>query len=316
MRKTERKMRWTLAALFLGGMALLYPAVRAEAASLPGTQITVSMLSETMIQITASEVSGANMYQYQVAKDSTFSIGLRSKKSRSLVKSFGSLTAGDTYYVRVRGYRKPVNGKRRFGTWSETVTISLRSAEDAFYSDVLKKYKQAYTEGWGAEKLRQEELNSDADTATLGYCYLDLNQDGEKELLIGQAKGAYGVKGEFLALYAIVDEKPLLLEWSEYRHQASLCQKSGARYVNVYGSNGATNGVDASYYSFDGSKMKLEEEIIYDYTLNRSNPYFYSTSDSYLKSDLLPITEAQRNAITGKYTVLPVAYRSIAYCHP
>ncbi len=300
----------------LTAITVLLPGYRTEAASLAKTVASVYALSETKIQITVTAVAGANMYQYQLAEDSAFQTGLRSKKSSSSVKKFGNLSAGQTYFVRARGYLKPQSGKRRYGSWSDVVQIRTKPSSDMIYSSVLKKYRQAYEEGWSQEKLAQEELNRDAEPATLGYCYLDMNQDGDQELLIGQAKGTYGAKGEFLALYGLVDGKVTNLEWSEYRHQARLCTKNGTRYVNVFGSNGASNGVHASYYSFNGSKMVLEEEILYDFDLDRENPYFYTKTDNYLKTDLTPITEKQRDDITGRYAVLPVSYRSIALCRP
>lgn len=83
------------------------------------------------------------------------------------------------------------------------------------YSDVIATFVTAIEEKWDSDKLEQENMSpeynaisvTDDAMETVGYAYLDVNNDGIDELLIGEiADGDY--KGTVYDIFTMVDRKP------------------------------------------------------------------------------------------------------------
>ena len=85
------------------------------------------------------------------------------------------------------------------------------------YGDVIEKFKTAMEEKWDSNKLEEEDMSPEYNAVTVayggdamskvGYAYMDLNNDGVEELMVGEiAEG--DLKGTIYDIYTIVDRKP------------------------------------------------------------------------------------------------------------
>lgn len=80
-------------------------------------------------KVTWGKRSAANGYQVQVARNSKFTKGCKTKtitKKGTGSYTFKKLAAGKKYYTRVRTYTKTVDGKRAYSAWSKVKKVTVR----------------------------------------------------------------------------------------------------------------------------------------------------------------------------------------------
>ncbi|HCM92956.1 MAG TPA: hypothetical protein DIS78_10375 [Lachnospiraceae bacterium] len=85
------------------------------------------------------------------------------------------------------------------------------------YGDVIEKFKTAMEEKWDSNKLEEEDMSPEYNAVTVayggdaiskvGYAYMDLNNDGVEELMVGEIADG-DLKGTIYDIYTIVDRKP------------------------------------------------------------------------------------------------------------
>ena len=80
-------------------------------------------------KVTWTKRASVNGYQVQVARNSKFTKGCKSKtitKKATGSFTFKKLAAGKRYYARVRTYTKTVDGKRVYSPWSKAKKFTVR----------------------------------------------------------------------------------------------------------------------------------------------------------------------------------------------
>ena len=112
-----------LLAVFLTAVfTFILPAGIAKAAVAGAPTISATVSGNT-VSVTATAVSGANKYRYQISQDPDFFIIQETKNKNKLNIKFTDLDYSTVYYVRVRGFYKADGGKE-FGPWSSIATVT------------------------------------------------------------------------------------------------------------------------------------------------------------------------------------------------
>lgn len=158
---------------------------------------------------------------------------------------------------------------------SDEVLIATKEVmkEESKYASIIEKHIRAITERWGQKKFNEElgylggyfceqYIISKYTPEDFGYAVYDIDQDGRKELFIGNTKhnsssGSW-VDGYIYALYSINDDGAVeLLAYSEYRDSYNLCKDN---VIRRHSSGGATHN-ETSFYSITNSKKEHLETI-------------------------------------------------------
>ena len=87
----------------------------------------------------------------------------------------------------------------------------------------------------------------------VGYAFVDINNDGSKELFIGNQKGAE--KGYFYEVYTIHDGEAILFAQSMYRYHHYLCEDLK---IEIPWS-GSWEYTEADYYQLKSGMTDLEK---------------------------------------------------------
>ena len=255
-------------------------------------------------------------YQIQYATNKNFKSAksVTVGKTATVSKKITGLTAGKTYYVRVRTYKKIGNTKYYSG-WSASNSVIIKTNYEKYlpyYADVINQYQVLIKKGcddseyannidkycyvnsqWVAEQNYSfyREIGIDIN-GTINYSLYDLNKDGFPELFISDAY--HGLLGIFAYTQSKICEIADSLYWG-YR-----CQ--GAAFEN------GTITSSTSYYVYKNNEKipTCAYSIGYDYgyeyiEYNIENPmyYGYDNGDWNNKKE---ITKAEAVALDKKYT--------------
>ena len=119
------------------------------------------------IKVTWKRVKGIDGYQIQYSKNKNFSKKkiVTVKGSKSLSKTIKKLSAGTTYYVRVRTY-KSVNKKKYYSKWSNVMSAKTHTVTER------TKAMQAYSKLLVPEDYQHE-----------SFALYDFNDDGMPEMI-------------------------------------------------------------------------------------------------------------------------------------
>jgi len=189
--------------------------------------------------------------------------------------------------------------------------LAYRSILDAYYlqaeagadmmalEDAGLNYMAAYT--------GSEETGGDYHTSLnyLGYQFVDLDEDGTYELLIGGvADESHGYTGMFYDLYALDNG------------EAGLCLRSGERsrfyvcndhYISYQGSGGAAY-TTFEFYRYAQGSVTFLEAIVCDGSYDENNPWFYCTDESLSTDYYISVSQSQAEAALSYYTEMSVEY--------
>lgn len=163
------------------------------------------------------------------------------------------------------------------------------------YQDVISKYVTAIEEGWNPEKCMNADISiltaNVQSTEDLGYALMDLDEDGEAELLITDGSLIYD-------LYTMnAQREACCVASSMERDRFYLCEDS---IIAEEGSSGAA----ASAYHFSklsGASLNLIDAVIYSASYDPENPWFRGENEEH-------ITEEQANAIIDAYPHRYISY--------
>ena len=108
------------------------------------------------VAVHASSVSGAQGYEFQIARNASFTKGLKKKKVRAYGATFGGLGKGKKYYVRARAYQTSTNVCTKWSSKKSTKAGISRKASkivgawklvrtsSASYNSYLNRAKKLY----------------------------------------------------------------------------------------------------------------------------------------------------------------------------
>ena len=185
-------------------------------------------------------------------------------------------------------------------TSSETVTTEFDPALYR-YDYILEKYVTAIDEGWDGAQCSEADISilvRDVKSPDgLGYALMDLDCNGNKELLITDGNVIYD-------LYTLLDDGPCHLLMGSERNAYFLCE---GNVLKNTGSNSAASSF-TSFFKLDGIDFRYQDTVSFSADMDPENPWFLGSNDS---DALTPITEEEANAVMDSYTVLPIETRPL-----
>ena len=153
---------------------------------------------------------------------------------------------------------------------------------------------------------------ADLTLSEVGYSLLDINNDGQSELIIALIHES-GIDifpelytGKFYDLYTIVNGEVLHVVSAGERSHYNLAVDHS---INHRGSSGAASSVNTNYQlvGTDGT-LKINQAIVYDGWRDSNNPYFYATTEYYNRETyeydynvLKPISEEEASVLLDSF---------------
>ncbi|HHX11318.1 MAG TPA: hypothetical protein GX731_00725 [Clostridiales bacterium] len=152
------------------------------------------------------------------------------------------------------------------------------------YSEVLDTYYTALHEKWNFQTLSYASLSIlstycyEGDPLTnVGYEFIDIDNNGVLELLIGSLNGDPFVDKMIFDIYTIVDDQPALVFTGWERNRYYLCEDYS---IANEGSSGASSSFYGIYnLDYTGYKLVLTEAVIYYEEYQGNDPPWYYTTD-------------------------------------
>lgn len=149
---------------------------------------------------------------------------------------------------------------------------------ESLYREVLDAYYEKNLEGWKFG-TNDDEWNKHGDaseflfyleeTNSLGYTFVDLDNNGISELLISSS--SHSQDGIIFDMYTYKNGNIKQVFTSWFRDCYYLSVNNSIRNVG----SGSALESSTSQYSFEDDLLKLIQEVRYDGYANKSNPWFY-----------------------------------------
>ena len=175
---------------------------------------------------------------------------------------------------------------------------------DERYAEQIGRYARALSEQWDEVTCLDNGLSGLAATyyegdpmENVGFGYVDLDNDGSTELVIGAILNAELDPAVF-EIWTMVDGEPVMLAQSGYRNRYFLqfSEEDNAWYVANEGSNSAANYGTYYLMLIDG-KLEVTQGIVFDAMADEANPWFMAYDLDWDVSNDEPIDEETANAI-------------------
>ena len=178
------------------------------------------------------------------------------------------------------------------------------------YNEIIRKYYEGALAGWDISQFQENDLcylaGYYSDINKLGYCLLDVDNDGTDELFIGTTEDE-GYEGMFFDMYTLTDGKAELVTTSGERDRYYLCEDNT---IANEGSSSAFLSVNY-YYDYKSGKLSLQDGIVYDEDIDPQNPWFYGTLDNG-EDSLEPISEGAADSIKSKYKYMKLPFSPLS----
>ena len=186
---------------------------------------------------------------------------------------------------------------------------------DERYAEQIVRYALALSEQWDEVTCFDNGLSGLASAyyegdplENVGFGYVDLDNDGSTELVIGAILNAELDPAVF-EIWTMVDGEPVMLAQSGYRNRYFLqfSEEDNAWYVANEGSNSAASS-GTYYLMLMEGKLEVMQGIVFDAMADEANPWFMAYDLDWDVSNDEPIDEEMANAILennrGLYTSL------------
>ena len=152
----------------------------------------------------------------------------------------------------------------------------IRVSDDvSVYDGVLRAYSDALSQGWDAQTCIDRGVcylianyASSGSAGLPGWCYLDVDGNGARELLIGEGN-------LLLAMYTQENGSARLLFTGAERNSYHLEKDM---LIVARGSNSAFNSSLTLWY-LRNTSLYFKGAIVCDYSVNPNEPWFYSYRD-------------------------------------
>ena len=186
---------------------------------------------------------------------------------------------------------------------------------DVAYPEQIGRYYTALSEKWDEGKYLDNDMSAlpyyyyEGDPLeNVGFGFVDLDNDGRLELIIGAILNAEKDPSVF-EIWTLVDGEPVMLAQggSRNRYVLQYVEEDRMWYVVNEGSNGAANSA-THYLMLNEGKLDVVQGIVLDAGADEQNPWFLTHDLDWDTSNDEPIDEATANAILESnrkfYTVL------------
>lgn len=169
------------------------------------------------------------------------------------------------------------------------------------YDEIIRQYYEGKISNWSIQDFGEANLCYLAGYENeLGYCLLDIDEDGTDELMIGPVDMYMGM---FFDLYTMVDGQRVLVVSSGERDRYYVCQD---RTIANEGSSSAWNS-NFDYYDFVSGQLEFKEGVFCDGYKDSDNPWFYNITNNY-EDYSNPISEEEERNVINKYTYIDIPY--------
>ena len=175
---------------------------------------------------------------------------------------------------------------------------------DVAYAEQIGRYHTALSEKWEEGKYFENGMSAlpvyyygDNPLENVGFDFVDLDNDGRLELIIGAILNAEQDPSVF-EIWTRADGEPVMLAQGGTRNRYVLqyVEEDTMWYVVNEGSNSAYS--HATYYlMLNEGKLEVTQGIIFDAMADEQNPWFMTYDTDWDVSNDEPIDEATANAI-------------------
>ena len=181
---------------------------------------------------------------------------------------------------------------------------------DENYAKQVERYYVALSEKWNEGKYIENNMSglpsyyyegNPLDNA--GFGFVDLDNDGSEELVIGAILNAERDPAVF-EIWTLVDGKPVMLAQGGTRNRYVLqyVEEDEMWYVANEGSNSAAN-FGTHYLMLNEGKFEVVQGIVFDAVADEQNPWFMTYDLDWDVSNDMPIDEDTAAAIMESYRV-------------
>lgn len=193
---------------------------------------------------------------------------------------------------------------------------------DEAYAAQIERYYVALSEKWDEGKYFENGMSAlpyyyyeGNPLENVGFGYIDLDNDGQQELVIGAIQNSDKDPAVF-EIWTLVDGKPVMLAQggSRNRYVLQYVEEDGMWYVANEGSNSAANHV-TYYFMLNEGKFEVVQGVLFDATADAQNPWFLTYDTDWDVSNDMPIDEATANAILDSNRVHYIAAEYYPYSY-
>lgn len=181
--------------------------------------------------------------------------------------------------------------------------------ETAVYAPILDNYAKVLCGDAEPDEMMENGLNilclyageeeGPATANDVGYCLLDLDGNGVKELVIGSCNANSWVSLVMFEVYTVENGQPVLVCESWERCLRTL---SSEGYIVSDGSSGAAETtVERSRIGADGKTLEFVDSVVYDEEMNAQNPWFHVVMGQQGTPEYIPVTEAEAKAMLDTF---------------
>lgn len=193
---------------------------------------------------------------------------------------------------------------------------------DQVYTQQIARYQTALSEQWEPSQYIDNELSQlpasyyeGNPLENVGFGFVDLDNDGSMELIIGAILGAEKDPSVF-EIWTLVDGVPVMLAQGGPRNRYLLqfVEEDNMWYVVNEAANSAASS--ATYYMMllEG-KLEVMQGIVYDAEADLQNPWFMTYDTDWDVSNDEPIDEDMANAIFQAQSVHNTAIEYFPYIY-
>ena len=185
---------------------------------------------------------------------------------------------------------------------------------DVAYAEQIARYHTALSEKWDEEKYIANGM-SEVPAAyyegnpldNVGFGFVDLDNDGHWELVIGAIEDAEEYPAVF-EIWTLVDDKPVMLAQASARSQYALQYVEEDNMWYVANENAYSAFCNGTYYlMLNEGKLEVMQGILYNSEADAQNPWFMtydmnwdiSTGDPIDEETASAILESHRNHYTA-----------------
>lgn len=175
---------------------------------------------------------------------------------------------------------------------------------DEVYSEQIGRYYTALSEQWSEGEYFENNMSAlpyyyyeGNPLENVGFGFVDLDNDGRWELIIGAIQNAELDPAVF-EIWTLVDGEPVMLAQggSRNRYVLQYVEEDGMWYVVNEGSSSAFNHA-THYLMLNEGKFEAVQGIVFDAMADEQNPWFMSYDLDWDVSNDQPIDEETANAI-------------------
>lgn len=182
----------------------------------------------------------------------------------------------------------------------------------AVYSDIIAAYRTAVEEEWSAEQLLDEGMGymyAGRTAAEVGYAFIDADNDGSLELILGRLADAEYPSGAVYDMYAVKDGAVTSVFTAGERDRYYLCRDEAGENLYIFANEGSDGAAHTlwRYLTFAGGELAVVQTVTYDASADAANPWYIGTDDDDDVSNDTHTDEATAKAVMDGYEAITVA---------